>query len=390
MGSISPYRVDMPRHRRHTNSNALLLTPLASPTSSPTGSPLLSSSSSPYASNGDPPPFLNSSSSSIGSAPPTEISPKQRYRITKRVARSIYGQVVQGVDLESGSPVAIKLSSLKHATSGISLSDQSFVLEDPVNECEVMRHITPHPNIVNFVAEHVEPRKNRHWIVLELVGGGELFDYVIDQAGVSEGEARSLFSQIVDAVAHLHLHEVAHLDLSLENILLDAHGVPKLCDFGVARILPSLERYTRGAGTSSDANHPGKLRYMAPEVFEGYDFDAFKADSFSLGVILFCLLTGSAPYESPTHHDPHYAVIAQGNLEQLLQATGVQHRVSPSALSLLSLLLNPSPEDRPDPRHILEHEWVTGRMSATNHYQDQSCPIVHGLTASTSNMDLDD
>jgi serine/threonine protein kinase len=121
-------------------------------------------------------------------------------------------------------------------------------------------------------------------------------------AAFSQDHARALdvFAQVVDAVVHLHKHGFVHEDIKPDNVLLTADGVPKLCDFGVAC---KIGQPLSGCGTS---------RYMAPELFTG---DGKKAvgvlanplhDVWSLGVMLYAMLTGRFPWNRAVPEDPAF------------------------------------------------------------------------------------
>lgn len=146
-----------------------------------------------------------------------------------------------------------------------------------------------HPNIVR-IFEHFE-HKNHDFLVLELCTGGELFDYIVDHAPVSESSSFKALVQMFRAVNYLHQNGIIHRDLKAENWLLSIKSekldktVLKLMDFGSARRLAAGKfAYTK----------VGLPYYLAPEVIEGkYNH---KADVWSVGIIFYMLLIGSPPF----------------------------------------------------------------------------------------------
>ena len=158
-----------------------------------------------------------------------------------------------------------------------------------------------HPNIVRLW--DVVNLDNYIYIVLEYANGGELFNTVIDTQPLDEKLAKLYFYQIVSAVQHMHRNQIVHRDLKLENILLcyrDNEDVPslvKVTDFGLSKLVSQESFLKTVCGT--------KL-YVAPEIirlnidqFQGQCNEKYdmKVDMWSLGVILYVILTGSPPFD---------------------------------------------------------------------------------------------
>jgi serine/threonine protein kinase len=108
-------------------------------------------------------------------------------------------------------------------------------LESPSDEIRVMRRLGPHPHIVGFV--RADESASEAWSVLEYCAGGELFEIVGKAGRLDEVRCSRYMNQIASALAHCHARLIAHLDMSLENVLLDAHDNVKICDFGMAQEL---------------------------------------------------------------------------------------------------------------------------------------------------------
>merc|ERR1719242_2275794 len=131
-------------------------------------------------------------------------------------------------------------------------------------------------------------------------------------------------AQLTTAVYHMHCAGYCHLDLSLENVLWDKRAdTLKICDFGLCRKLKPNE-----ALFDSATIRPGKKGYMAPEIYAYQKFSGEKADVFSLGVLLFILLTGFPPFVTPNASDKCFQYIYYGKFEWLMQQWQVTDVIS--------------------------------------------------------------
>ena len=137
---------------------------------------------------------------------------------------------------------------------------------------------------------------------------------------------------------------------------MDGQGVLKICDFGLARRLTDDKLFP-----PSEDTRPGKTNYMAPEIYEGSEFDGRAADVYSCGVILFMMLLGCPPYELPTITDRRFRLIYQNRLKDLLDRWNVASLVSSQALDLLSGMLAERSR-RIDVDSVLQHPWLDDMM----------------------------
>jgi len=151
-----------------------------------------------------------------------------------------------------------------------------------------------HTNIIRLF--EVYRWKNREFLVLEFMSGGELFDRIMAKSTFTEGEAKRVIKPIVDAVRYLHDLQVVHRDLKVhacaiqpENLLYDSHDADamiKLSDFGVSKVI-SNKKMSTTVGTAG---------YLAPEVLHGEGYEK-GVDYWSIGVIMYILLCGEPPFE---------------------------------------------------------------------------------------------
>jgi serine/threonine-protein kinase len=147
-----------------------------------------------------------------------------------------------------------------------------------------LRH---HPHVVEVF--YIHQMDDLLFIEMELMPGGSL-DARVRRGALSENDAVTIASHVLDALATAHERDIIHRDVKPLNILFDAHGVAKLADFGLARALEDRSRTFSFAGTR---------RYMAPETLESEDFSASrKSDVWAVGVTLYEMLTGQLPFGS--------------------------------------------------------------------------------------------
>jgi len=288
---------------------------------------------------------------------PALYDPLKRYVFTDSLFPSLFGTVVVAWDRLQERTVAIKLSNIdlvkmRRSSKGIP------VHENPLLEAEVMRQISTHPSIVLLNDEHVAG--NVHWMVMEYVPCGDLFDHMRTQGRMEPAVARKRFLQLADAVVHIHTQGICHMDISMENLLLDLNGDVKLSDFGAAR------RFAADGGAKASLfpgfkdHKPGKLRYMAPEVLAGAPCDGRAVDTFALGVVLFCMLVGSAPFEKAHPSDQRWHLISTKRISKLLELIRVQPP-SASAIHLMEGLMC-APERRLTMDQVMKHPWMRGEL----------------------------
>ncbi|XP_029686863.1 myosin light chain kinase 2, skeletal/cardiac muscle isoform X4 [Takifugu rubripes] len=187
-----------------------------------------------------------------------------------------FGQVHKCVENSSGLTLAAKVIKAR------SLKEKEVVK----NEIQVMNNLD-HANLIQLYAAYES--RNDIILVLEYVGGGELFDRIIDENyTLMELDAVMFIRQICEGLQHMHKMYVLHLDLKPENILCVSRltNKIKIIDFGLARVYKPREKLRVNFGTPE---------FLAPEVIN-YDFVSFKTDMWSLGVITYMLLSGLSPF----------------------------------------------------------------------------------------------
>jgi len=222
-------------------------------------------------------------------------------------------------------------------------------VESLENEIHIMQKLRGHDNVLTLYEYY---RSNTTvQLVLQYCEGGEVLDAVIRRRGITENEAKVIMRQTFEAIRHCHNMNVCHRDLKPQNLLLQHRLSPGqqinlkttkvvLCDFGVSCIISSDRRLRRLIGTVS---------YMAPEVFHrNY---SIKCDLWSLGVIMFQLLSGFKPFENRRDVE----IDAETALRRAFQKYHKfwNGRVSAHCRSLIKRLLQVNAKARPSCKHVL-------------------------------------
>uniref|UniRef100_A0A8C2X9X5 MAP/microtubule affinity-regulating kinase 3 n=1 Tax=Cyclopterus lumpus TaxID=8103 RepID=A0A8C2X9X5_CYCLU len=199
------------------------------------------------------------------------------YRLLKTIGKGNFAKVKLARHILTGREVAIKIIDKTQ------LNPTS--LQKLFREVRIMKTLN-HPNIVQLF-EVIETEKTLY-LIMEYASGGEVFDYLVAHGRMKEKEARAKFRQIVSAVHYCHLKNIVHRDLKAENLLLDADANIKIADFGFSN------EFTAGSKLDTFCGSPP---YAAPELFQGKKYDGPEVDIWSLGVILYTLVSGSLPFD---------------------------------------------------------------------------------------------
>lgn len=200
-----------------------------------------------------------------------------KYRLLKTIGKGNFAKVKLAKHIPTGKEVAIKIIDKTQLNPGS--------LQKLFREVRIMKNVD-HPNIVKLY-QVIETEKTLY-LVMEYASGGEVFDYLVFHGRMKEKEARAKFRQIVSAVQYCHQKKIIHRDLKAENLLLDAEMVIKIADFGFSN------EFTPGNKLDTFCGSPP---YAAPELFQGKKYDGPEVDVWSLGVILYTLVSGSLPFD---------------------------------------------------------------------------------------------
>ncbi|GAB9477147.1 hypothetical protein Gpo141_00014209, partial [Globisporangium polare] len=215
-----------------------------------------------------------------------------------------------------------------------------------------LRELPPHANVVQYLGSSASPDSESDvaHVVMEYCPRGDLFSYLVARpwSRMTDHEALHVVLHLARGLQYLHGHNIAHRDLSLENVLVGAHGQFKICDFGL------------GCDASQLVAHTGfRVYYMAPELVSGALCDPKKADMWSLGVMLYVMLTGSPLVELASVGTKEFRAIRDYGCRWLIQLWQLQHLFVEPTLDLLTRLLHVDPALRCESAElILSHPAV--------------------------------
>jgi len=220
--------------------------------------------------------------------------------------------------------------------------------EDILNEIHAGR-ILNHRNVCQFV-EHFSTNEHAY-LVFERVYGSDLFHIIEKRNFVpfNERDVRKIFKQILKAIKHSHDSSIVHRDIKLENILMDTTtGRVTVIDFGLCDVV------LRGQESQKFC---GSLDYVAPEVVSKRHYDGFKADVYSLGIVLYTLLFAEFPFVSKDrltaikHRMPQPPIAFA---EQKMK----RFKISSDAKDLITRMLRPDPALRPSIEEVQDHPFL--------------------------------
>jgi len=208
--------------------------------------------------------------------------------------------------------------------------------------------MSQHPNIVGLI--DLFENSDYYYIVLEYMQGKDLFDYIqFRNFKLSEQRVKELSYQIGIAIKYLHSYGIVHRDLKLENVMMSDNtesSVPKLVDFGLAKMI----------GPNEKADEPfGTLGYVAPEVLRKEPY-SFSCDLWSLGCIIYALLSGSLPFD----HESQKETIKMTLENRLEFDLPCWEEISDQCKDLLNKLLCKDSKKRITLDNALKHPWFKG------------------------------
>lgn len=227
---------------------------------------------------------------------------------------------------------------------------------DCTQEINLLRACQGHPNIVNLHKVFMD--EGHTYLVFELLKGGELLDRIRKKSKFTESEASGILRKLVSAVSFMHSHGVVHRDLKPENLLFtsnDDNAEIKVVDFGFARLKQEKEPLHTPCFT---------LHYAAPEVLngdsKGYDENC---DLWSLGVILYTMLCGKAPFHANSRDDSAVSVMNRIKSGEFSFSAPAWSGVSTEAKNVVQGLLTVDPKQRLQMSDLKNNSWVQGSQN---------------------------
>jgi len=253
------------------------------------------------------------------------------YRIGRLLGKGAFGKVNLGMHKLTGKMVAIK-------------SINKECLTDENSKKKVMQEFSilklmKHQSVIRLY-ETFESKKHILFII-ELCAGGDLLNYVRKRRRLKEITAKYVFKQIIDGLNYIHSKGILHRDIKLDNILLNANGDIKICDFGVSKVEKKGEKMFEQCGTPA---------YIAPEILRDKGYEGFSVDIWSAGVALYAILYGTVPFKGSD---------MKALQKQILKGQyTLKDDISNEARDLLKKMLDIDPRKRITGQEILLHPWL--------------------------------
>lgn len=276
--------------------------------------------------------------------------------ISKTIGRGAYASIKKAIPINDTTPVFVvkfihKAYAIKHGR----LSAKQIAMEVSLHS-----HVGKHSNIIEWFATGEDSVWK--WIAMEYAEGGDLFDKIEADVGVSEDIAHFYFTQLISGVSYMHSKGVGHRDIKPENILLSGSGNLKIADFGLATL------FEYNGKTKLSTTMCGSPPYIAPEVIScsrnsrsksGSKVNGYMAnlvDIWSCGVVLFVLLVGNTPWDEPTSYSWEFQeyVGKKGR-----SSDDLWQKLPSSVLSLLRGMMNVDVTKRFNFAYIKQHPWFT-------------------------------
>ncbi|XP_044069381.1 calcium/calmodulin-dependent protein kinase type II delta chain isoform X15 [Siniperca chuatsi] len=267
------------------------------------------------------------------------------YQLYEELGKGAFSVVRRCVKKSTGQEYAAKIINTKK----LSARDHQK-LEREARICRLLKH----PNIVRLHESISE--EGFHYLVFDLVTGGELFEDIVAREYYSEADASHCINQILESVSHIHQHDIVHRDLKPENLLLASKmkgAAVKLADFGLAiEVQGDQQAWFGFAGT------PG---YLSPEVLRKDPYGK-PVDIWACGVILYILLVGYPPFWDEDQHKL-YQQIKAGAYDF---PSPEWDTVTPEAKNLINQMLTINPAKRITADQALKHPWVCQRSTVAS------------------------
>uniref|UniRef100_A0AAR2JC50 calcium/calmodulin-dependent protein kinase n=1 Tax=Pygocentrus nattereri TaxID=42514 RepID=A0AAR2JC50_PYGNA len=267
------------------------------------------------------------------------------YQLYEELGKGAFSVVRRCVKKSTGQEYAAKIINTKK----LSARDHQK-LEREARICRLLKH----PNIVRLHDSISE--EGFHYLVFDLVTGGELFEDIVAREYYSEADASHCINQILESISHIHQHDIVHRDLKPENLLLASKmkgAAVKLADFGLAiEVQGDQQAWFGFAGT------PG---YLSPEVLRKDPYGK-PVDIWACGVILYILLVGYPPFWDEDQHKL-YQQIKAGAYDF---PSPEWDTVTPEAKNLINQMLTINPAKRITADQALKHPWVCQRSTVAS------------------------
>ncbi|XP_030546084.1 serine/threonine-protein kinase GRIK1 isoform X1 [Rhodamnia argentea] len=259
-----------------------------------------------------------------------------------KIGSGSYGKVVLYRSQVDGKHYAIKAFHKSHLLR-LRVAPSETAMTDVLREVLIMK-ILEHPNIVNLVEVIDDPETDHFYMVLEYVDGKWAYEGSGPPGGIGENTARKYLRDIVSGLMYLHAHNIVHGDIKPDNLLVTSSGIVKIGDFSVSQVFEDDNDQLRRS--------PGTPVFTAPECCLGLTYRGRAADTWAVGVTLYCMVLGHYPFLGETLQDTYDKIVNN----PLILPDGL----NPLLKNLLEGLLCKDPEHRLTLDAVAAHAWVVG------------------------------
>lgn len=273
---------------------------------------------------------------------PTEGVHAQYDLRSEVLGQGAFAVVKKAIERTTGNPYAVKIIDKKKIMSGVSVEREIDILKKLKHEYIV--------GLRDFYEDG-----NNYYLIMDLISGGDLMDFVTSNGAIPEEPSREIARQVLCALQYVHSLGISHRDIKPDNILIaqDEPVIVRISDFGLAKLTKS---------GSSLQTFCGTLAYLAPEIMAKKHSEngkstiySNKVDIWSVGCMLYVILTGYLPFSNNTQNALYQSVLSgRFCMEPLISAN-----ISKPCLDFLHYVLDVNQDSRPSAEQALQHYWFT-------------------------------
>ncbi|XP_038723946.1 serine/threonine-protein kinase GRIK1-like isoform X1 [Tripterygium wilfordii] len=259
-----------------------------------------------------------------------------------KIGAGSYGKVVLYQSRVDGKHYAIKAFHKSHL-SKLRVAPSETAMTDVLREVLIMKMLN-HPNIVNLIEVIDDPSADHFYMVLEYVDGKWACEGCGPPGGIGEDTARKYLRDIVAGLIYLHAHNIVHGDIKPDNLLVTRTGTVKIGDFSVSQVFEDDNDELRRS--------PGTPVFTAPECCLGLTYHGKAADTWAVGVSLYCMIVGQYPFLGETLQDTYDKIVNNSLI--------LPDEINPQLKNLLEGLLSKDPNQRLTLDEVAQHTWIIG------------------------------
>ncbi|XVF04930.1 hypothetical protein REPUB_Repub05bG0127200 [Reevesia pubescens] len=267
-----------------------------------------------------------------------------------KIGSGSYGKVVLYRNTIDGKHYAIKAFHKSHLLK-LRVAPSETAMTDVLREVLIMKMLE-HPNIVNLVEVIDDPSTDQFYMVLEYVEGKWICEGCGPPGGIGEDTVRKYVRDIVSGLMYLHAHNIVHGDIKPDNLLITITGTVKIGDFSVSQVFEDDNDELRRS--------PGTPVFTAPECCLGLTYRGKAADTWAVGVTLYCMILGKYPFLGETLQDTYDKIVNNPLI--------LPNDMNPELRNLLEGLLCKDPKQRMTLNAVAEHSWVVGQDGTIPQY----------------------